>query len=112
MKGFFDTSAGVPLLIEEINSEQIQRLWGSFTRMYAWSWQRVETEAALMRRKADTQSWQAWKVLLAHFHFLTLDSKEETVLLAFNRSPGLGAADAGHFTCLTVSFRQTRTCRF
>ncbi len=93
---FFDTSAIVPLLLEEPNSEVATGLWLQATERYAWQWLRVETEAALVRRKASLASWESWRGLETSVHWVEPEEGWMKNLRLFNRGLGLRAADAGH----------------
>ena len=96
MFAFFDTSVIVPLLLEEPQSEVAIKLWHQTTDRYAWQWLRVETEAALVRRKATPGSWEHWQELQTAMHWLEPDKQWLKDLRLFNRGIGLRAADAGH----------------
>ena len=96
MELFFDTSALVPLLLEEPFSKKAARAWDSATRVWAWKWMQVEAEAALSRRKAPATAWQQWVQMANEFTWLDLDSKSLPQLRAFNRPLRLRSADAGH----------------
>ena len=96
MELFFDTSAVVPLLLEEPFSRKAFKAWESADRVWGWRWLQVETEAALSRRKASATAWQQWSVLTARFTWLDLDAKSFPQLRVFNRPLRLRAADAGH----------------
>ncbi len=85
MELFFDTSALVPLLLEEPFSKKAARAWDSATRVWAWKWMQVEAEAALSRRKAPATAWQQWVQMANEFTWLDLDSKSFPQLRAFNR---------------------------
>jgi len=99
MDVFFDTSAVVPLLIEEPGSPAALAIWAQAERAWAWQWLRVETEAALVRRKALPVAWANWRELALHIAFLDI-SEDLRALCDFNRALGLRAADAGHlFVC-------------
>ncbi len=96
MKLFFDTSAVVPLLIEEPHTQSALAAWSQCTEAWAWSWMRVEVEAALGRRRADSASWNNWRLSSDTFHFIDFNREHLDALCAFNRSLTLRAADAAH----------------
>ena len=98
---FWDTSAVVPLIFQEPNSGVAQRAAGVTRRAFAWSWMRVEAEAALLRRGATTQSWQELSRLLSAFIWLNMNPGEEGAVCQFNRPLGLRASDAGHLYVLS-----------
>jgi len=93
---FFDTSALVPLVLRESNSREAASVWRECTEAWAWDWMKVEAEAALTRRKADTRAWSAWRSLSGNFNLGTLNPDQFDALRAFNRSASLRASDAGH----------------
>ncbi|MBU0679369.1 MAG: type II toxin-antitoxin system VapC family toxin [Verrucomicrobia bacterium] len=100
MRAFFDTSAVVPLLLEEPLTADARGAWDECSEAWAWSWLRVEAEAALSRRKADAVAWRAWRSLSEGIQFVSLNADQLPTLCAFNRGIGLRAADAGHlFVC-------------
>ena len=92
----FDTSAIVALLLVERNSAQASHAWASTSRAWAWRWLEVETEAALVRRKASPLAWAQWRTVAACFHWLDLEPAVWPQLRSFNRPLRLRAADAGH----------------
>jgi len=96
MFGYFDTSAIVPLLLEEPHSEPATRAWYQTESRYAWQWLRVEAEAALTRRKATPESWERWQELQLEVNWIEPEDDWTTELRLFNRGIGLRAADAGH----------------
>ena len=56
----------------------------------------IETEAALIRQKADSTAWAAWRQISNTFTLCEFNSTRLAELRAFNRSLGLRAADAAH----------------
>ena len=50
---YWDTSALVPLLVDEARSDDMERLRGRDPRIITWGWTRVEIAAALARRSRD-----------------------------------------------------------
>jgi predicted nucleic acid-binding protein len=109
---FFDTSAIVPLLLEEPNSEVATRLWHQATERYAWQWLRVETEAALVRRKASGASWESWRGLEQAVHWVEPEEGWMKHLRLFNRGIGLRAGDAGHLFIMEQCLAHQPTLRF
>jgi predicted nucleic acid-binding protein len=96
MNVFFDTSAVVPLVLNETHSEASKAVWEKTATAWAWEWMRVEGEAALIRRVTTAPSWNMWRVVLGEFRLLGLTSTLHVSLCAFNRGVGLRAADAAH----------------
>lgn len=96
MQLYFDTSAVVPLLLKEPGSKTALEAYHAGEAFYAWSWMRVETEAALVRRRADAVTWRNWRSLQRCFTWLGLPESMTLEVCAFNRELGLRAADAGH----------------
>lgn len=96
MMVFWDSSAVVPLLLREAHSRKAVKAWRDTDVHWAWDWLRVEVEAALIRRKADSPTWSQWRLLEKSLTFLRIDAADLSSLLALNRGCGLRAADAGH----------------
>ena len=96
MRVYFDTSAVIPLVLEEPGTAEAQRVWAGCTEPCAWDWLRVEGEAALARRNADSAAWAAWRSIAASFRLVGMGSGEHATLCAFNRGLALRASDAGH----------------
>lgn len=96
MDGFLDTSAVVPLLIRERQSTRALASWAELDAAWAWSWLRVETEAALLRRKAVASVWENWRRMETGIRWLDAPPDLTATLCDFNRGLGLRAADAGH----------------
>lgn len=86
----------VPLLLEEERSAVVQDIWSTSAEAHAWEWVLVEVEAALVRRKANTDIWQDWRSIQTDLRLYSLPSEDLRNLRFFNRSLGLRAADVGH----------------
>ena len=100
MEVFWDTSGLVATLLKEPGTPAALRAWGQTSRLWAWRWLQVETEAALARRAAPQSAWVQWRKLAATIHWLGFDGTQYPALCAFNRPLRLRAADAGHlFVC-------------
>ncbi len=93
---FLDTSAVVPLFLQEPHSAAALKAWEQSTELYAWRWMQVEAEAALARRRATPQTWSEWRQLAATISWLEMGESLLPQLCAFNRPLRLRAADAGH----------------
>ena len=93
---FWDTSAVIPLVFQEPYTARAHRAHKDGQRALAWSWMRVEAEAALLRRRAGAEHWQELNKLLSAFIWLEMSPAEESVLCLFNRPLRLRASDAGH----------------
>jgi len=107
MDTFFDTSAIVPLLLSEPHSDKAGIAWAEATETrLAWRWLKVETEAALTRRRAGAKIWQEWDRIESELNWVELPDSEIESLCRFNRGLGLRGADAGH---LFVADRLSRT---
>jgi predicted nucleic acid-binding protein len=102
---FYDTSAIVPLILIEPNSDKAQRYWKKAEGRIAWRWLKVEVEAALTRRKAPSQAWNNWDRIEMSLEWVELPDSLTESLCRFNRTLGLRAADAGH---LFIMERLTR----
>lgn len=96
MRIFFDTSAVVPLLLDEERSIAAHAIWAACEEAWAWDWLTIETEAALVRQKADRDAWAAWRQVSCALTLCEFTSERIAQLRAFNRSLGLRAADAAH----------------
>jgi predicted nucleic acid-binding protein len=96
MELFFDTSAVIPLILEEPDSHKALEAWNQGTRVWAWRWLQVEAEAALGRRRADARAWHQWRLVSSALTWLDLEARTWPQLCAFNRPLRLRAADAGH----------------
>lgn len=96
MQLFFDTSAIVPLLLQEPRTPDALNAIAQAERLFAWRWLQVETEAALTRRRAAPAAWAEWRQISASIHWLELGESLLPALCAFNRPLRLRAADAGH----------------
>ncbi|AKJ64467.1 type II toxin-antitoxin system VapC family toxin [Kiritimatiella glycovorans] len=93
---FFDTSTVVPLLIAEPYSEEALSVWKRTEERFAWRWLKVETEAALARRRAPMEAWENWGRAERALFWIELPDHQLEALCAFNRSLRLRAADAAH----------------
>ena len=93
---FWDTSAVIPLVFQEPHTSRAHRARADGERALAWSWMRVEAEAALLRRRAGAEHWRELSKLLSAFMWLQMSPAEESALCLFNRPLGLRASDAGH----------------
>jgi len=107
MHTFFDTSAIVPLLLSEPHSEAARAIWAeSQGYRLAWYWLKVETEAALTRRRAGARIWQEWDRVESELNYIELPDSGVESICRLNRNLGLRAADAAH---LFVAARLSRT---
>jgi uncharacterized protein with PIN domain len=70
---FFDTSAIVPLILREPHSQAARTAWETAEECFAWKWLKVETEAALVRRKASAPAWQLWRTIEASMSWVEPD---------------------------------------
>ena len=103
MDVYLDTSAIVPLLLQEPHSGAAKLAIENASSIWAWRWAKVETEAALVRRKANPLTWRNWRILESEIRWL--ESSEGLIegICRFNRELGLRAADAGHLFILERS---------
>jgi uncharacterized protein with PIN domain len=93
---FWDTSVVIPIVFQEPHTARAHRANGDGHRALAWSWMRVEAEAALLRRRAGAEHWRELNKLLSVFLWLEMRPAEESALCLFNRPLGLRASDAAH----------------
>ena len=96
MRVYFDTSAVLPLILQEVHSADIRHSWPDFTERWAWDWLVVEAEAALIRQKADAVAWREWTRIAGSLTLIELGQQDRDALRGFNRGIGLRAADAAH----------------
>jgi predicted nucleic acid-binding protein len=96
MRIYFDTSAVVPLLLDEERSIAARKIWATCEEAWAWEWLTIETEAALVRQKGNRDAWALWRQVSNAFTLCELASAHIAQLRAFNRTLGLRAADAAH----------------
>jgi predicted nucleic acid-binding protein len=96
MRCYFDTSAVIPLVLNEERSVEIRELWPDLTEQWAWDWIIVEAEAALIRQKADAVAWREWARISRSLTLIELNPQDQRAWCAFNRGIGLRAADAAH----------------
>jgi predicted nucleic acid-binding protein len=96
MKLFCDTSAVVPLVLREAATDTLWQVKQQATELWAWGWLRIELEAALARRRANSQAWISWSRLAPELCWVDLQTDQHDTLCAFNRGLALRAADAGH----------------
>lgn len=112
MKLFYDTSAWIPLLIEEPSSERMWNVKLQTHEIWAWRWMQVETEATLVRRKATPEVWRLWQLLKGEVAWVDLAPERTDALCMFNRALGLRAADAGHLFVFVRLFAQIPDLQF
>jgi uncharacterized protein with PIN domain len=93
---YWDTSAIVPLVLDEPHTAQAQRARAATRRAFAWGWMQVEAEAALLRRNAAPKHWENLAQLLSAFVWLDMEPHDFSALRQFNRPLALRAGDAGH----------------
>ena len=93
---FLDTSAVVPLFLQEKHTAAALDAWERSSQLYAWRWMQVEAEAALARRRAPAAAWAEWRQFSAAVSWLEMSESLLPQLCAFNRALRLRAADAGH----------------
>ena len=93
---FWDTSAVVPLILQEKHTHLALEAFAQTERFFAWDWMAVETEAALGRRQARTFQWEKWQELSQLFQWIHLPTNEWNEIRKRNRRWMLRAADAAH----------------
>ena len=99
---FWDTSAILALVFEERHSPAAKAASEAARRSYAWSWLRVEAQAALARRRATDRQWERLVELLDVIQYVEIPAAQFEALCRVNREWRLRASDAGHLYC----FRQ------
>jgi len=93
---FWDTSAVVPLIFDELHTSAATQAFERGERFFAWDWLSVETEAALSRRKARNSQWEKWSEISRLFQWVHLPPHEWLEIRKQNRHWMLRAADAAH----------------
>jgi len=93
---FWDTSAVVPLVFDELHTSPALRAFQQGDGFFAWDWLAVETEAALSRRKARDSEWEKWSEISRLFQWVHLPPHEWIEIRKQNRQWMLRAADAAH----------------
>ena len=96
---FWDTSALLPLVLEEPHSHAARLASQATHCYYAWSWLRVEAQAGLARRKATAKQWDRLAELLSVIRYVDIPVGQIDALCRANREWRLRAGDAGHFFC-------------
>lgn len=99
MNLFWDTSAFVALLLEEVHTPAATCAWDESDSDLAWRWLRVETEAALIRRNAAPDQWKHMDELLVRVEMVDLSPVDLDPVCRANRQWRLRASDAGHLHC-------------
>lgn len=102
MRLFLDTSALVPLLVEEVHTAAAQRAWQEADSIFAWEWMRVEAEAALLRRQLLGNTQAALNEICSAIHFVASPSGWTQELCRFNRPLRLRTEDAGHAYMMSI----------
>ncbi|NBW81687.1 PIN domain-containing protein [bacterium] len=93
---FWDTSAVVPLVFDELHTASALQAYQKGAGFFAWDWLAVEAEAALSRRKARNSEWEKWSEISRLFQWVHLPSHEWPEIRKLNRHWMLRAADAAH----------------
>lgn len=112
---FWDTSAVVPLILQERHTDLALAAFAEAERFFAWDWMTVETEAALARRQARASQWEKWQELTRLFQWIHLPTNEWDEIRKRNRRWMLRAADAAHlyaFSRLSLLLPETRLVTF
>lgn len=93
---FWDTSALLPLILNEVHSRTALEIWNQAEESWAWDWALIEAEAGLARQNRPPENWQTWLSLSENLHCVGLQDSQYPTLRMMNRSLKLRAADAGH----------------
>lgn len=83
-------------------------MWESSKSHYAWSWLKLEAEAACVRQNVTSEQWLELREFTDYIGYIDISPEEVDDLLRFNRVLGLRAADAAHLFCfskLAASFQ-------
>jgi hypothetical protein len=98
---FWDTSSILPLVLREQRQEDTLSIWESSRNHFAWSWLKVEAEAACVRQKATPDQWMELRSFTDYMGYADILPSEMDALLHFNRVIGLRSADAAHLFCFS-----------
>jgi predicted nucleic acid-binding protein len=96
---FWDTSAVLAVVFREIHTPAALAANRVASRSYAWSWLRVEAEAALARRTATGEQWETLIRVLNAIRYVDMAADRLDELCKLNRVWRLRAGDAGHLYC-------------
>jgi len=111
MRLYWGTSAIVALIFQEPHTAAALRARDATRQAFAWSWMRVEAEAALIRRKAEPAHWKNLEKLFSVFIWLEWKSDDLTSLCRFNKTLGLRALDSGHLFVFAKAHAADKTLR-
>ena len=104
MRVLWDTSCLLPLVLKEPNQSRTLAIWESSEEHVAWSWFRVEAEAACVRQRVTSEQWKELRSFVNLLGYIDILPTELDSLLTFNRTIGLRSADAGHLFCFMKLF--------
>jgi predicted nucleic acid-binding protein len=99
MNLFWDTSAILALIFDEIHTADAELASESATRSLAWRWLKVEAFSALARRNGRQADCAVLERTMSAVELLDLTPSEVEELSLLNRDWRLRAADAGHLHC-------------
>lgn len=97
---FWDTSALISLVLQEIHSPTAIKARDAGKRWMAWKWIEIEVYAALTRRKAKPLDFKSVQSLLEQFEFVSLGAGDFPFIKKLCDRHRLRSADAGHLFCL------------
>jgi predicted nucleic acid-binding protein len=96
---FWDTSAILALIFDEVHSKRAGQARSVATRSLAWNWLKAEAWSGLARRNAERIDMEKLNSLLNAIEYLNLEPPHVDELCLRNRAWRLRAADAGHLFC-------------
>lgn len=105
MIAYWDTSALLSLVFNEVHTPDALRANAIATTNYAWRWMEIEARAGLLRRRASEAAWAELQLHLNSMTWLDLPATEHPALLALNQRHRLRAVDAGHLHCFQRAAR-------
>jgi predicted nucleic acid-binding protein len=100
MQAYWDASAALALIFDEVHSPAARKAQTEFAVMTAWSWTRVEIEAGAARRDRSGSRRAAIAAMLSRITWLDLNEYDYSAVITLNLSHRLRASDAGHLFCL------------
>jgi hypothetical protein len=101
MIAYWDTSAFLPLLLQEPRTAAALVAARLVTMNFGWDWMRVEAEAGLRRRRAPAEAFKLMEGYFKKFQWVSVVSADHAGVCTLNERHRLRAADAGHFYCFS-----------
>lgn len=100
MLAFWDTSALLALIFEEVHSPEAQAANDATDSYFSWRWISVEGRLGWVRRGGDDLQQVFLDRWFANAEYLDVAPGDCAEVIAFGSRHRLRAADAGHLFCL------------